>query len=152
VKIKIEGFRELERALAEELPKATARNVLRRTATNAMERIRTGMASRAPRDEGTLAESMRTQPVRAKRTRGALRFDRSKGVEVMTGPAPEGRLDRANAGFQEFGTVKQAANAYARPTADSEAQNVIDTVRDELATQIDKAKARIARKAARAKG
>lgn len=151
---KLEGFKELERALAEELPKATARNVLTRTATNAMKRIEDRMGQLAPRGDGGtdgqhLADSMRTQPVTAKRARGSVRFDRKNGVAVMTGPAPEGKLDRANAGFQEYGTVKMSPNSYARPAADMEAENVIADVRDELAKQIDKAKARIARKAAR---
>lgn len=150
------GFKELERALAEELPKATARNVLRRTATNAMKPIETGMAQRAPYDEqdrdedgNHLRDTMRTQPVTAKRSAGSVRFDRSTGVAVMTGPAPVGKRARANAGWQEDGTKDMPANPYARPTADAEGENVINSVRDELALQIDKAKDRIAKRAAK---
>jgi hypothetical protein len=67
----------------------------------------------------------------------------------MTGPAPVGRRARANAGWQEYGTVKMGAKSYARGAADTEADAVIDGLGDALAKQIDKAKARIARKAAR---
>lgn len=144
-----EGFRELERALAEDLPRATARNVLRRTATKSMERIRTKMQQLAPKDEGDLAGSMKTQNVTAKRARGSVRFERSSGVQVMTGPAPEGKLNRSNAGWQEDGTVEMSPNPYARPAADSEGEAVVREVRDTLADEVNKAKARIARKLAR---
>jgi len=149
----VRGFKELDAALAE-LPKATGKNVLKRVAIKAMKRIEDGMAVRAPRGDGGadgqhLADSMRTQAVKATRQRGNVRFDPKSGVEVITGPAPEGRMDRANAGFQEFGTVKMGPNAYARPAADAENENVVDDVRHMLATEIDKAAARIARKAAR---
>lgn len=93
---------------------------------------------------------MKTQPQKATRQRGAVKFDRSTGVQVITGPAPVGVKARSNAGWQEFGTVKMAPNSYARPAADAEGQNVIDQVRDELTLQIGKAKSRIARKAAKA--
>jgi hypothetical protein len=153
---KIEGFRELERALIEDLPKATARNVLNRTATKAMERIRVKMGQLAPYDpqdrdgDGKhLKETMQTQRVTAKRSRGSAKFDRSTGVQVMAGPAPEGKRARANAGWQEDGTVEMSPNAYARPAADSEGEATVRRVRDTLAEEINKAKARIARKLAR---
>lgn len=151
IKLRAEGFRELERALAEDLPRATAKNALNRTAINSMERIRTRMGQLAPRDEGTLAESMKTERVKAKRQRGG-RYARSTGVAVMTGPAPERKIDQYNASWQEFGTVKMPANSYARPAADGEGQAVVDEVRDELTRQIEKAKARIAKKLAKRKG
>lgn len=153
---KLDGFRELERALAEELPKSTARNVLNRTATKAIEPLRVKMGQLAPYDpedrdgDGKhLNETMKTQPVTAKRARGQVRFDRSSGVQVMTGPAPEGKRARANAGWQEDGTVEMSPNPYARPAADSEGEATVRRVRDTLADEINKAKARIARKLAR---
>lgn len=142
------GFRQLDEAL-KNLPRATAKNVLKRTAIKAMKRIEDGMAERAPKDEGTLAQSIRTQSVKATRQRGQVRFDARNGVEVITGPAPEGRMDRANAGFQEFGTVKMAANPYARPTADAENVGVVEDIKEILTEEIDKAVARAARRAAR---
>ena len=143
------GFKELERALSDDLPKATARNVLRRAATKSMERIRLKMGALAPRDEGDLAGSMKTQNVTAKRARGSVRFARSSGVQVMTGPAPEGKLNRSNAGWQEDGTLEMSPNPYARPAADSEGAAVVKEVREILTDEVSKAKARIARKAAK---
>lgn len=157
MKVKIKGFRELERALAEELPKATARNVLRRTATNSMERIRTKMAELAPYDPNDrdgngqhLNETMKTQTPKAGEARKMGVTSRT-GVIVLTGPAPVGQRMRSNAGWQENGTVKMPPNPFARPAADTEADNVIDQVREELAEQIELAKGRIARKALRVK-
>jgi hypothetical protein len=156
VTIRLQGFRELERALAEDLPKATAKNALNRTAVNSMERVRVKMAQLAPHDpqdrdqDGNhLNETMKTQRVKAKRQRGSVRFKRSSGVEVMTGPAPVGKRARSNAGWQEDGTVKMGPNAYVRPAADTEGRAVVAEIRDELAKQIEKAKARIAKKLAR---
>lgn len=153
--MRLTGFKELERALKEELPKATAKNALWRTAIGAMKRIETGMSERAPFDPADrdgdgnhLRDTMKTERVKAARQRGARAVSRN-GVEVRTGPAPVGKRAQSNAGWQEFGTVKQAAQAYARPTADAEGANVIDDVREELTVQIEKAKARIAKRAAR---
>lgn len=151
---KLEDFKELERALAEELPKATARNVLRRTGTNAMKRIEDKAKQLAPvhgaghAGDVHLADHIATKPTKAKRT-SRTRFARSSGVEVATGPAAPDRYNRRIAGFQEYGTVHHAAQPYMRPAADSEGMNVIGEVRDELTSQIGKAKARIAKKAAK---
>lgn len=146
VTIQTHGFKELERALAEELPKATAKNVLRRSATNAMKLIEDRARGLAPVERGRLRDGIVTKPTKAKRV-SRTRFASSSGVEVATGPT--GRPEGGNASWQEFGTVKMAAHPYMRPAADAEGHNVIDIVRTELALQIDKAKARIARKAAR---
>lgn len=155
VSYKLQGFEGLDLAL-DELPKATAKNVLRRTATNAMKRIEDRMAQLAPYDpqdrDGNgkhLNESMRTQTVTAKRARGSIKFDKQNGVAVMTGPAPVGKIPRANASWQEYGTVKMPAHSYARVAADVEAHSVIVDVRDELKAQIEKAKKRMKRKAAK---
>ena len=153
---RVEGFKELERALVEELPKATARNVLWRTAEGAMKRLEEREKSLAPIDpqdrdgDGRhLNETIKTERVKATRSRGSTRFSARNGVEVRTGPAPVGKRARANAGWQELGTTKMAANSYIRPAIDVEAENIIDDVRSELTIQIGKARARIARKAAK---
>lgn len=148
MKVELSGFAELHRALAEELPKATAKAVLRRTAIKSMERVRIGMADRAPKDEGDLAGSMATQVVKAQRI-SRTRYAASSGVSVITGPT--GREEGGNAAWQENGTIDQPAQPYARPTADAEGMNVIADVKVELAAQINAAKGRIARKAAKRK-
>jgi hypothetical protein len=155
VKVKLSGWPELERALAEELPRATARNTMTRAMREACEPLRQRMAELAPYDpldrdgDGNhLNETMRTQPAKAGLAR-KLGTERKAGVVLLTGPGPIGKVARANASWQEFGTVKQAAQPYARPAADSEGEKVVANLREALVQQIDKAKARIARKAAK---
>lgn len=148
IKVETHGFRELERALLEELPKATAKAVLRRTAIKSMERIRLGMEERAPKDQGKLAGGMKTKPAKRERV-SRTRYAAATGVSYITGPT--GHPEGGNAAWQEFGTVKQAAQPFARPTADAEGLNVINDVKVELAKQINAAKVRIAKKAAKGK-
>lgn len=151
---KIEGLRELERELAE-FPKATARNILVRAGTEAIEPLRQAMADNAPYDPNDrdgdgkhLNETMVTRVAKAGQAR-RLGLARAQGVLLMTGPAPVGQRARANAGWQEEGTVEMTPNPYARPAADSEGVPTIRRVKDALTGQIDKAKARIARKLAK---
>lgn len=151
IEVKTYGFRELERALVEELPKATARNVLRRTGIKSLKQLEGRAKELAPKDDGTLAESITTKPVKAKRA-SRDRYQSQSGVTIATGPTSR-RSDSAggNAAWQEFGTVNMPANPFMRPAIDSEAGGVIDVVRSELATEIGKAKSRIAKKAAKGK-
>ena len=139
----------MERSLAEDMPKATAKNTLRRAAINAMKKIENHAKGLAPRDDGDLIESIKTKNVRAKRI-SATRFARSEGVTVATGPSGKNQAG-GNAAWQEFGTVKNSAQPYMRPAADAQGQRVIDDIREELATQINKALARIAKKASKGK-
>jgi HK97 gp10 family phage protein len=149
MKVEVKGFRELEKALAEELPKATAKNALRRAMVATMKsHIEEPAKQLAPRERGTLEKGITTKSAKAKRT-SRTRYARSTGLTVETGPT--GRPEGGNAAWQEFGTVKMPPHPYMRPAADSGGQKVIDDIRDNLKAEIDKAKARIARKAARGK-
>lgn len=150
----LQGFKELDLAL-DDLPKATGKNVLRRAAAKALQPVVTRMAQLAPydpedRDEDGrhLNETMRTQNAKARLAR-ALGDDPKNSVTVLAGPAPIGKRARSNAIWQEEGTVSMPANPYARPAVDAEADGVIARVRDELAAELKKAAARLARKAAR---
>ena len=143
--IKTHGFKELERALAEELPKATAKNVLRRSATEVMQnRIESRARELAPKERGKLADGIVTKPVRAKRV-SRTQYASQSGVAVATGPT--GRPEGGNASWQEHGTANMPANPYMRSAVDAEGEAVIDDIREVLTAQIEKAKARIARKA-----
>lgn len=149
VTFQMAGMRELQRALADELPRAVAKNVLKRSGIAVMRKHIEGPAkARAPRDRGRLADGIDTQPVKAKRGAGG-RYARSDTIEIATGPT--GRPEGGNASWQENGTVDSPAQPYMRPTADEGGPLVIADIRDEMASQIDKSRARIARKAARQK-
>ncbi len=150
------GFRELERALVDELPKVTARTALRRGAVASMEPMRQAYARNAPYDpqdrdgDGRhLNETMRTEVLSARRVKSVGGPSRAEGLAVMTGPAPKGKRARNNAHWQEDGTVRMPANGYARRSVDEETGTVIDGMRDHLAAEVERARKRIARKAAR---
>ena len=144
---KLRGFAELEKALVEELPKATAKSALRKAAITAMEPVKERAKQLAPVDDGKLRDSIVTKPARAKRQRGSVRFAAASGVEVLTGPT--GHPEGGNAAWQEFGTVHMPANPFMRPAADFEAEGVIEEMGKQLKLRIDKARKRIAKRAAK---
>ena len=163
MKVELKGFDGIEEALVElervSGKTTTGRNVLTRAGTRALAGLRDRMAELAPYDPNDrdgdgnhLRDTMRTQPAKARLAR-KLGTDRRSGVILLTGPAPVGKRARSNAGWQERGTVKMPANAYVRPAADAEGNSVIEELAGLLAEEIEKAKTRMARKAARkAKG
>lgn len=161
MKVKVEGLRDLERALSE-LPKATGKNVLRRVARGALEPMAAQAKAKAPDDPATAAPDLRRSiTISEKRTRrakkstarrlvgGKWRSDPSTGIEMAMGPASGGGVLNY-ATLQEFGTVKMAANPYMRPAWDSGAQGALDYIKDSLRTEIERAAARVAKKRAKA--
>ena len=176
VRVRVDGLKELEAAMAE-LTKATARNTMRRALTKAAEPIRAAAERNAPEDTGKLKRSIVvTSKIDSKAGKAeyastlagggskaqavqALRdARRAKGIgesfaEVFMGPAKSGKKNSIKALVQEFGSKKQAAQPYMRPAFDSEAENVINGIKGELSTEIDKsvrrARARALKKAAR---
>lgn len=165
--VKIEGLSELDAALGA-LPKATARNVLKRALKKAGEPIAAEARRLAPVDEGHLRDSIVVSP-RLKNRAGlaefsaALRSGASKEAAtralrdarraaagsksfaetyVGAGPLPQAHL-------VEFGTVNMAAQPFLRPAFDREKAGAARAIRDELADAIEKAAARLERKAAR---
>lgn len=161
MRVSFKGDWSLEEALVE-LEKltgktTTGRNVLVRGGTAALAPMRERMAQLAPYDlqdrdgDGNhLRDTMRTQSAKAGQMR-ALGMDRRSGVVLLTGPAPVGKRARANAGWQEEGTVQMPPNSYVRPAADSTGEQVVENLKGFIVEEIGKAKGRIARKAAKGK-
>lgn len=143
---KIEGLRELDRALAE-LPKATGKSVLRRTGLKALEPVAEDYRSRVRVDRGDLRDSIGVGTKLTKRQAALnrkLTRNTKASVEVFAGA---GGLTQAIT--EEFGTVDQAAHPGLRPAWDANKMGVLETVKDTLAEEIDKATKRLAKKAAR---
>lgn len=146
MQVKLAGFKELERALAE-LPKATGKNVLRRVARGALEPMANAAAAKAPEDEGKLAFSI---DVSEKRTRRAkTSFASRTGVQMAMGPA-SGLATLQYAAFVEFGTVDTPAQPYMRPAWDAGAERALDYVKDNLGNEIARSAAKRAKKRAKA--
>jgi hypothetical protein len=138
---KIEGLKELDQALAE-LPKATARNVLLRTLKEQGQPIADAGEANAPRLSGKLADSY-TVGTKLSRRQKKLHKKESM-VEVFMGPTPHPKSVQT-----EFGNAHQAPHPHLRPAWDGNVMRVLDGIKKSLADQIEKARARLARKAAR---
>lgn len=138
---KIEGLADLDKALSE-LPKATARNVLLRTLKEQGQPIRDAGERQAPRDEGGLQQSYTVGTKLSKRQKSQNK--KESMVEVYIGPGPHAK------GVQtEFGNAHQAAQPHLRPAFDGNVQKVLNGIKNSLAEQIEKARHRLAKKAAR---
>jgi HK97 gp10 family phage protein len=138
---KIEGLKELDEALSE-LPKATARNVLLRTLKEQGQPIADAGEANAPRLSGQLAESytVGTKLSRAQKSK----LKKESMVEVYIGPTPHPKSIQT-----EFGNAHQAPHPHLRPAWDGNVMRVLEGIKTSLAEQIEKARARLARKAAR---
>lgn len=156
LKFKIDGLRELDRALSD-LPKATGKAVLRRIGRAALDPMARAAANAAPIDEGWLAFSIGISEKRTRRARrkpmrvrvdGRWRMDRSHGIEMAMGPsAGHGALEYAT--FVEFGTVDTAAQPFMRPAWQSGNMRALQYITVNLGTEIGKSARRVAARAAR---
>lgn len=141
LKFKVEGLSELKEAL-DELPKATSKNVLLRTLKEQGQPIATAGAANAPRDKGKLAASYAVSTKLSRRQKKL--HSKESPVEVFIGPSPHPK------GVQtEFGNAHQAPQSHLRPAWDANWRGVLDNITRVLTEQIEKARARLARKAAR---
>ncbi|WP_421925481.1 HK97 gp10 family phage protein [Neoaquamicrobium sediminum] len=143
---KVEGLRELDAALAE-LPKATGKNVLRRVLRTAAQPVADDYSESVRRRTGTLAKSAGVSTKLSKRQRSLHRkmFKSDKAsVEMFAGAGP---LPQAIT--EEFGTPDQPPQGEMRSSWDANQRGVLDTIKSELWTEIEKAAQRLARKAAK---
>jgi HK97 gp10 family phage protein len=141
--VKVEGLKELVLGL-EELPKATARNVLKRVLTKAGQPTKERMESLAPRDTGYTAESIgigpTLNPAQSRSAKKEGKFFAAIYVGSRRGSAAQ---------FEEYGTVNAPAHPYLRPAWDATQDGALKIIQTELGTEITKAAARLARKAAK---
>jgi HK97 gp10 family phage protein len=148
VTVKLEGFRELEAALAQ-LPKSTGKNVLRRVAKGALEPMADKARGMAPIDQGDLKAAIMVSEKRTKRVTRINRFDKNTGIEMAMGPVSgKGVLNYAT--FAEFGTNDTRATPFMRPSWEGGKNEALEYVKSNLGLEIEKAAKRLAKKAARA--
>lgn len=147
IAVTLEGFAELDRALAE-LPKATAKNVLRRVARGALEPMANTAAALAPTRSGRLAYSISVSEKRTGRAQWQRRAVRN-GITMAMGPGGGlGTLGYAT--FDEFGTVDTPAFGFMRAAWDSGRGPALEYVKLNLSIEIEKAALRYARRLAKA--
>lgn len=140
-KFKVEGLRELEKALIE-LPKATAKSVVRRGLMDAAGSFVTSIAARAPRFSGRLSASAGAGTKLSKRQRSLHK--KESAVEVYAG---FGSLPQAIT--EEFGTANQAPRPTVTPEWEAQKRPMLDSIKDFLAERIEQAAKRLAKKRAR---
>lgn len=139
IKVKVEGLRELDKALMQ-MKQSTARGVVRRVLLKAAQPIADDMAQRAPRDTGYLGDHIDTG-VRLSRRQSKISPKRSD-VEVYAGAS---RVIQAT--LQEFGTIDAPPQPFARPAWDAGKMQALADVKTGLATEIEKTAARAAKRA-----
>lgn len=141
MKVKVEGLRDLDRAL-NELKVTTARNVGRRTVRGALEPMAEAARGNVAKDRsGELRGSICITTARPK-GKGYKRQDK---IEAHMGPGQQPQ------GIQEeFGNRNQSPRPFMRPAWDAGKEALLEAVKTGLAIEIAEAAKRAARKAARA--
>lgn len=165
-----QGLADLDKALAE-LPKRTARAALQRAAVKALEPMADAARRNAPVQFGDLRGSITvsTQKPHGYEDAGKAAF---AGTLAAGGTRQQARaaLIEANQGSaapfaqafmgpgrhpqamqQEFGNVNHTPHAYMRPAYDAEAQKAFDSMAEFMATEIEKATQRHAKRQAKRK-
>lgn len=140
--VKVEGLRELGEAL-KGLPKATQRATLRRVLKLAAQPVQESMRAKAPKLTRDLENSIITG---TKLTRRQAKFAKKEGKsfsELYVGTSNPAGVP------QEFGTFKETAQPFARPAWEETQDQALKIIRDELGGEIEKTRARLARKAAK---
>ncbi|WP_292229504.1 HK97-gp10 family putative phage morphogenesis protein [Brevundimonas sp.] len=138
MKVRVEGLRDLERAMSE-LKVATAKNVARRSFKQALEPMAETARALAPEQSRALISTVQ---VSTRNPKG--RFRKESPIEVHMGP---GRNPQAVQ--QEFGNLNHSPQPYMRPAWEQEKKGALDATARILAEEVQKAAKRAARKAAR---
>lgn len=140
--VKLEGFRELDKALGE-LPKATARNVLKRTLMKAADPVEKAAQENAPQETGKLERSVVVGTKLTRRQQRDIKYTKSF-TEVYIGTA----LGRGM--FTEFGTFKDHPQLWFSRAWSATQGQALEIISTTLGSEIEKAAARLAKKRAKA--
>lgn len=146
VTFKIEGLRDLEKAIAA-LGQSAGKNVLRRAGRKALEPFDKAWRSKAPVDENSrdFVHLKDSGGIGSKLSRSQRRaHKRESTVEIFAGPGPHSKAVQ-----QEFGNEHNPPQPFMRPAWEEAHGEVLEGVRTELAADLDKVTQRLARKAAR---
>ena len=149
--VHVSGLRDLARTL-EGMTKATAKAALRRALKQSAEPLAAAMREAAPRGataEDTLAPSIAVSTklsARQKRLHKRMYRNDKAAVEMFVGAGPDPAAHN-----QEFGNAHHAPQPFARPAWDAGKDALLERLKDNLATEIDKTAKRIAAKAGKGK-
>ena len=143
ITIKVEGLAESLESLREFATRATEKNVIKRTLIKAAQPFIDAARTRAPRGAtGKLQDLIGVSDKLTRRQRS--QHKKVSAIEVFAGP-PSLR----QAVPQEFGTVHHPPQPYMRPAWDSQKRTALTMFKNDFAGEVEKARARAARKIAR---
>jgi HK97 gp10 family phage protein len=143
VTIKIEGLREVRDAI-EKLPKATGKSVMRKVLMARAKPIADAAKSYVPVESGELRDSIVASTRLSKRQKRDAR-ETASYVEVYAGPGP---LPYAH--LVEYGSVHNPKpEPFMRPAWDGLKGSLLQTIKEDLWSEIRKAIDGLARKSAR---
>lgn len=142
MRVKVEGLRDLDRALGQLRP-ALAKGVLRRVAVKALQPFDKAWRENAPHLTGNLKESggVGTKLTRRQAQMNRRREDRDT-VEVFAGPNDPAAVP------EEFGWENGRAQPFVRPAWDETKHEALEIVKRELGPEITRTAERAARRAA----
>jgi HK97 gp10 family phage protein len=165
--VKVEGLRDLDKALAE-LPKAVARNTLRRVLKKAGEPIAAKARQLAPVDTGALRQSIIVSPklgTKAGQAEFAAAMKAGLGQAAAIGAMRDARRAAKGQGsfaemhvgpnrhpkahLQEFGSINNPPHPFMRPAWDAHKDEALEIIKRDLGGEIAKSAKRLARKAAK---
>jgi HK97 gp10 family phage protein len=144
-KLRIEGLKEVQTALRA-LPNSTAKGIMRRILKKRGEPIAQSARDKVNVDEGDLQSSIVVSTKLSKTQKKKHRKPDKNDVEVYIGPGPD-----PAAHLQEFGSRIHGAHPFMRPAWDANKTGVLEGIREDLWTEINKTVARAAKRAAKAK-
>lgn len=151
--VRIEGLSQLADTMRE-LPKATQKNVLKRVLMKRGQPLATAMRNLAPDDprtpntkdlKGSIGVGTKLTPRQSRLHKKETKNDK-QFAEVFVGA---GKVPHAH--LNEWGTINMAAQPFARPAWDENKDAILDGIKDDLWTEIDRAAKRHARKLAKGK-
>ena len=146
ITVGFEGGRELEAALAELGKRTTQKRTAERALKRAAEPIRNKWVQLAPRESGDLKRSIKI----GKAVKGIQKqVAGDVAVQFIGIDKSENRRLHIYAEVQEFGNESNPAQPAARPAWESQKEVALARLADDLRAEIEKTKARQARKAAR---
>jgi HK97 gp10 family phage protein len=166
VTAKLEGFAELDRALGQ-LPKATAKNVLRRTLRKAAAPMLSDVQSSAPSLTGKmvakLGEGGKLTANERKGTGPEFLGLGANGEKIFSKQSARNYVEihigaigvKQNSPipmWKEFGTFKDPAEPFFRPTWETGKQPALNSIKVDLGGEIEKAAKRYAKKIAKGAG
>lgn len=148
MKLDLTGGAGLEAALFE-LKTATAKGVGRRVLIAAAEPVGERMADYAPEDTEDLSQSIEVSTRLNSNQRRETERPAPDEVRVHVGPSTGGDKDGSHGVYQEFGTVDNPPQPFARPAWEESKDQAWQDVEDGLRIEVAKSAERARRKAAR---